>query len=191
MSTNESPAVTETDLDTMGWNREPHSWSRHGSATLAWTSSPSSDFWRHTGGVAPKHDGNALLGPARDADFVIEVELCAIMSDLYDQFGVFVEVDEENWLKAGIEYAEGLWLSTVVTKGRSDWSRERYPVPAVTVRVVRRNDTVEVLVDDAGSWRMIREVTLAGPARVGLYSCSPKGGGFTTLGTLTRGRQVE
>jgi regulation of enolase protein 1 (concanavalin A-like superfamily) len=186
MSTDQTPTATETDLGTMEWTREPQNWSRHGDATVAWSSSPTSDFWRHTSGVPPKHDGNALLGPARDGDFVIQAELRGIMSDLYDQFGIFVQVDEENWLKAGIEYAEGLWLSTVATKGQSDWARERYAAPAVTLRVARHDDTVKVLVEDAGSWRMIRELTLAGPARVGLYSCSPKGEGFTALARLTQ-----
>jgi regulation of enolase protein 1 (concanavalin A-like superfamily) len=176
--------VAKPSLDDMAWTREPGLWTRLGSTTVAWTSSPASDFWRYTGGVAPKHDGNSLLAPVGEGDFAMEADLCGILTDQYDQFGVFVEIDEQNWVKAGIELDDGLWLSTVATKERSDWAREPAKVPAIALRVLRHDDTVEAFVGEGGEWRMIRELTLAGAARVGVYSCSPKGEGFSALARI-------
>jgi len=173
--------VTKYSLDDMKWTREPERWTRLGDSTVAWTSSPVSDFWRHTGGVAPKHDGNSLLTPVGAGDFAFEADVTGTLTDQYDQFGVFVEIDEQTWIKAGIEFDGGFWLSTVATKERSDWARERAEVAAVALRLLRHDDTVQVLVGEDGSWRMIRELTLAGPARVGVYSCAPKGEGFSIL----------
>lgn len=163
------------------WNVEPAAWSQLDDSTVAWTTSGVTDFWRHTGGVAPKHDGNAFLAALGAGDFVFEAEARGIMSDAYDQFGVFLEIDEEHWLKAGVEYDGGLWLSTVATHERSDWAREVYATAAVRLRLTRHDDTVQVFVAEADSWRMIREATFAGSARVGVYSCAPKGEGFSVL----------
>lgn len=171
-----------TDLTSQPqWNREPTSWTRLDDSTVSWTSSAVSDFWRHTGGVAPKHDGKCLLAPVGDGDFAFEAEVCGILSDPYDQFGVFLELDQEHWVKAGVELDGRLWLSTVPTNQRSDWAREVYPGTTVKLRMVRHDDTLQVFVGDGDAWRMIREATFIGAARVGVYSCSPKGHGFSAL----------
>ena len=176
--------MRDFDLEGMKWIREPASSAQMSPTTIAWTSSPTSDFWRHTGAVAPKHDGNAFLRDIGAGDFSFDAEVSGVLTDRYDQFGVFVEIDEEHWVKAGIELDDSFWLSTVATKTHSDWAREKVVGAQVRLRVARHSDTIEIFVDDSGSWRMIRELTLAGDARVGLYSCSPKGNGFSALGNF-------
>ena len=69
----------------------------------------------------------------------------------YDQAGLMLRVDEEHWIKAGIELADGrMWLSVVVTNGVSDWSQQPAPAPDADgwydIRAVREGDAIQILV---------------------------------------------
>ena len=64
----------------------------------------------------------------------------------FDQAGLMIRIDKENWLKAGIEYVDGKYnLSTVVTHHTSDWSVITLdkPVDFVWIKAVRRLDGME------------------------------------------------
>ena len=98
----------------------------------------------------------------------------------YDQAGLMLRVDESNWIKAGIELADGrAWLSVVVTRGLSDWSQQPAPAPDAdgwwTVRAVRDHDSVQLLCDD----QPIRLAPLAGAVLAGPMCAAPEGPGFT------------
>ncbi len=42
---------------------------------------------------------------------------------LYDQAGLMIRLDDETWLKAGVEYNDGApMLGSVLTIGKSDWA---------------------------------------------------------------------
>ena len=50
----------------------------------------------------------------------IEVEFTASFSEQFDQAGVFVRASGERWVKAGVEFADGLpHPGAVVTDSRS------------------------------------------------------------------------
>lgn len=153
-----------------------------------------SDFWRTTSYGFVHDDGHALL-----ADFpvggAVEVSFVVDFAELYDQAGVLVRVDEENWTKAGVEVSDGVpQLGGVVTRGTSDWSLA--PVPdwaghEVTVRVSRAGDalTVRARRDDE-PWRLVRLAPLAPDARAtaGPFCCSPLHDGLVVRFTrFTRG----
>jgi uncharacterized protein len=100
----------------------------------------------------------------------------------YDQAGLMLRVDAENWIKAGIELADGRsWLSVVVTRGLSDWSQQPAPEPDAsgfwTVRAVRDHDSVQVFCGD----QPIRLAPLAGVISAGPMCAAPEGPGFTAL----------
>jgi regulation of enolase protein 1 (concanavalin A-like superfamily) len=73
--------------------------------------------------------------------------------------GIFIRVSAEQWVKAGVEYADGsLQFGAVVTDGSSDWSLA--PVPdrlgrRVLVRASRTGDaaTNAALTIDVHAWR--------------------------------------
>ena len=187
MTTNE-PLILGP-LTGAAWTRTPPAWAVLDADVVAWTSSAQSDFWRETGGVPGAHDGNALLAPVASAtsDFDLVVTLAGIPNGAYDQFGLFIAEHDRHWIKAGIEFDETLWLSTVATDGVSDWARERFVSPSVRLRATRTDGALRIFVDEQGEWRMIRELTFTGEASAGLYSCSPKGDGFPTVACVERG----
>lgn len=165
------------------WLNSPEAVHSDGTALLV-TAREGSDFWRTTSYGFVHDDGHALL-----TDFVqdsaIEVSFVADFGEQFDQAGVLVRVDEETWMKAGVEFADGdLQLGAVVTQGRSDWSQA--PVPdwagrEVTIRVSRTGDalTVRARCEDE-PWRMIRLAPLDADAdaAAGPFCCAPSRAGL-------------
>ncbi len=151
---------------------------------LAVTTAPHTDFWRETHYGFVRHSGHALLHPVT-GDFSAEVTVRGDYQALYDQAGLMFLLDEEHWIKAGIEVTDGRAVfSTVVTNGRSDWATMPLPFAASPVRLrLTRHDTairIQVANPDGG-WIMARlaYMPLRDPARVGPMACSPERGGFT------------
>jgi uncharacterized protein len=158
------------------WSREPAAWDG-GQPGVIWRCPGRTDFWRTTEGVPNAHDGCALL-TTMEGDFELTLVAVGAFADRYDQVGLMIVASEVLWLKAGIEVDGDVWLSAVHTREESDWSRERWHAPHVRLRAIRRNGTVEILVEEAASWRIFRTLYLPGTVGIGPYSCSPKGDGF-------------
>jgi regulation of enolase protein 1 (concanavalin A-like superfamily) len=160
------------------WLNPPEAVAEDGGDLLV-TARNGSDFWRTTSYGFVHDDGHALLTdfPAGTA---VEVTFVAELAEQFDQAGVMVRVDERNWMKAGIEFCDGLpQLGAVVTRDVSDWSSG--PVPewagrVVTVRASRAGDAVTIRARcEDGPWRMIRLAPLApeAVASAGLECCAP------------------
>ena len=80
------------------------------------------DFWRetHYGFI---RDSGHFLGFETKGGFTAQVRINADFRELYDQAGIMVRLNEETWLKAGIEYNDGMpMISSVLTQGKSDWA---------------------------------------------------------------------
>jgi regulation of enolase protein 1 (concanavalin A-like superfamily) len=144
---------------------------------LTVASEPGTDFWRttHYGYVRDSgHFAYAELGSE------VVLRFRGDFAAQYDQAGLMLRVDSENWIKAGIELADGrAWLSVVVTRGLSDWSQQPAPAPDAsgfwTVRAVRDHDSVQVFCGD----QPIRLAPLAGTILAGPMCAAPEGPGFT------------
>lgn len=145
----------------------------------------SSDAWRTTSYGFVHDTEHALLRPFPSGT-AVEVAFVCRLTEQFDQAGVFVRVDDETWVKAGVELSDGLpQVGAVVTHIWSDWSVA--PVPdwqgrTVTIRVSRDGDalTVRARVDDE-PFRLVRvahldpgAVTEAGP-----MACAPTRAGLT------------
>ena len=122
------------------------------------------------------------------ADAAVEVTVDAsTLTELYDQAGLLLWVDDEHWVKAGLEVSDGvLHLGAVVTNGMSDWSMA--PVPdwsgqRVTIRASRSGelgDDITLRARAASSgWRTVRVAPFpAAAASAGPMVCAPTRAGL-------------
>ena len=151
---------------------------------LVVTTGQDTDFWRTTSYGFVHDNGHALLTPLPNGS-AVEVEFIADFSELYDQAGAMLRVDDQTRIKAGIELSDGLpHLGAVVTHGRSDWSAA--PVPdwaarRVTLRLSRAGDAVTIRARcEDGPWRFVRLAPLSpnAAATAGPFCCSPTRAGL-------------
>jgi regulation of enolase protein 1 (concanavalin A-like superfamily) len=165
----------------MEWLNEPPAW--HGSEdVLSVTAGARTDFWRktHDGGV---RDNGHFYHRTVSGDFTAQVKVSGAYAALYDHAGLMVRLNEQTWLKCGIEFVDGVQLaSAVVTHDFSDWSVLSLPNPsAIWLRVSRQGATVEVRYSlDGAGYTMIRQayLTEAPAVMVGPMLASPLGDGF-------------
>lgn len=165
------------------WLNEPRVWSQE-NGKFSLRTGQDTDFWRETFYGFTRDTGHARLRPV-SGDFTAAVTVRGAYETLYDQAGLMLRIDAANWIKAGIEFTDGLMhFSVVVTRGVSDWSvvplPEAKPTDDVDVRLTRHGDAVRVQFSVAGSpWQMARLCPFsAADARIGMMACSPQRAGF-------------
>lgn len=169
--------------DAFEWLNPPTVWSGDASGLRLQTDAET-DFWRETFYGFFRDDGHAWLKPVA-GDFTAAATVTGAYEALYDQAGLYLRIDERHWIKAGIEYTDGLMhFSTVVTRDVSDWSviplPDASPKDEVAVRLSRHGDAVRVQFSVSGApWRMARLCPFpAADAKVGVMACSPQRAGF-------------
>ena len=169
-------------LEKMQWFNEPESWQIK-DGVLEMDVTPQSDYWRisHYGFTV---DDAPFLYTLRGGEFEAKVKISGDYIARFDQAGLMLRIDKENYIKTGIEYVDGKYnLSVVVTHHTSDWSVIKLdkPVPYVWIKAVRRLDAVEIFYSfDDKEYVMMRNCWLQDntPVMVGLMAASPDGKGF-------------
>ena len=169
-------------LEKMNWFNQPDFWEIQ-DGTLMMDVTPHSDYWRisHYGFTvddAPFYHGEY------GGEFEAKVKIAAEYKVRFDQAGLMIRLDHENYIKAGIEFVDGRYnLSVVVTHHTSDWSvisLDR-PVDFIWIKAVRRRDAIEIFYSfDDVTYRMMRNAWMEAnhPVRVGMFAASPDGDGF-------------
>lgn len=168
----------------MQWLNEPIQWSHVGDRLTVKTS-PRTDFWRITHYDFIRDSGHFYFDVLQ-TDFVMEIKVEGHYQELYDQAGIMLRVDEKHWIKAGIEYVDGVQnLSAVVTHNYSDWSVTplSHPPQNLHLRVERRQEAIHLLYSDGSSnFTMFRMAYLPGESlQVGPMCASPEGNGFEVV----------
>ena len=144
------------------WTREPVSVNEQG-ATLAVEAAAESDWWRTTAYGFIHDDGHALIKEFPN-ESAVEVSFILNYTEQFDQAGIFITSDAQNWIKAGVEFCDGFpQVGAVVTQINSDWSVA--PVPEwmnkeVTIRVSRSGDAVTMRAGINGDLRLVRVAPL-------------------------------
>ncbi|WP_249776732.1 DUF1349 domain-containing protein [Leifsonia sp. C5G2] len=166
------------------WTTSPAAVATDGDALLV-TAVESSDAWRTTAYGFVHDTEHALVAPF-PVDAAMEVTFTGDFVSEFDQAGAFVRVSDEEWIKAGVEFADGaLQLGAVVTHRFSDWSVA--PVPewagaSITVRLSRAGDAVTVRARSGDDpFRLVRVAHLDPEARAeaGPFVCAPTRAGLT------------
>ncbi|CDK00800.1 conserved hypothetical protein [Microbacterium sp. C448] len=166
------------------WTTEPED-VRVTDAGISVTAKEGSDAWRETSYGFIHDTEHALLRPIEDGQ-AIEVAFRIDLPEQFDQAGVFLKADDQNWIKAGIEHSDGEEsLGAVVTRGQSDWSLAPVPEWAGRVATVRASwsagaVTIRARVDDE-PWRLVRVAPLSAGAglEAGPFCCAPSRPGLT------------
>ena len=169
-------------LDSGTWLNEPEAVKTEQHRLLV-TAKENSDFWRITSYGFIHESGHALLNDFAQ-DSAVELTWLLNYREQFDQAGLLIWSDEENWIKAGIEFADGKpQLGAVVTRGKSDWSVapvESWMNKPVQLRVSRAGDAVTIRARCEGDWELVRLAPLD-PDRdwqVGLHLASPSRAGL-------------
>ena len=183
------------DMTRFAWTRAPRDYAI-GDAGVSITTLPHTDLWQRTY-YHFRNDNAPVLQMETDERYFSFIVRTAFADShhRFDQCGVVMYLDGENWLKGSIEYenADFQHLGTVVTNhGYSDWATTEIPasVKSMWYRLSRREDDycVECSADGV-RWKQMRVCHMlegGGTVRFGIYACSPEGSSFTARFTDMR-----
>lgn len=169
-------------LEKMQWFNEPENYSiRNG--VLEMQVPAQTDFWRiaHYGFTV---DDGPFLYAVYGGEFEAKIKVSGEYETRFDQAGMMIRLDHENYVKFGIEFVAGKFnISAVVTHHTSDWSVIRLdePVPHLWLKAVRRLDAIELFYSfDDREYTMMRTLWMQDncPLQVGPVAACPDGQGF-------------
>lgn len=176
--------VKAQSLEKMNWFNEPVEWKISDDKTMTMFVTPQSDYWRISHYGFTVDDAPFYYG-VYGGEFEAKVKVSGDYKTRYDQAGIMIRIDHENYIKAGIEFVDGKYnLSAVVTHKTSDWSIIPLdkPVPYIWIKAVRRLDAVEIFYSfDDKEYVLMRNAWMQDntPVKVGFMAASPDGDGFT------------
>ncbi len=175
-------AMNAQKLEKMQWFNEPEQYEIK-NGTLTMDVPAQCDYWRVAHYGFTVDDGPFLYG-MYGGEFEAKVKVSGDYKVRFDQAGMMIRIDKDNYMKCGIEYVDGKFnISTVVTHNTSDWSLIRLdkPVDYIWLKAVRRKDAIEVFYSfDDKEYTMMRTLWMQQntPVMVGLMAACPDGNGF-------------
>jgi regulation of enolase protein 1 (concanavalin A-like superfamily) len=173
------------NMEKMSWLNEPSTWEvKDGKLEMKVT--PESDYWRKTHYGFTVDDG-PFFYTTRGGEFEVSMKISGNYKTRFDQMGLMLRIDEEHWIKTGIEYVDGVYnFSTVVTDVHSSWSViELSGKPeSIWIKAIRKIDAVEIFYSlDGVKYNMSNVAYLSDnkTVMVGMMAASPDGDGFNAL----------
>src|SRR6266567_8886265 len=166
----------------MKWMNEPASWKVADGKVIA-RSKPKTDFWRKTFYGYITDNGHFFHLPA-SGDFAFQARVNGQYAALYDQAGLMVRLEAENWMKCGTEFLDGRRHASVVfTRDFSDWSTmpDLSDTAPIWWRAVRKKDSIETLCSlDGKAFTSVRQGYFPPDEKVdvGIMCAAPEGPGF-------------
>lgn len=177
------------DLKDLKWTREPKETSIQEDRITIITE-PGTDLWQRT--YYGFQNDNAPLLQLNTAEpyfsFVVKTEFAS--KRRFDQCGIILYLDSENWLKASIEYENDTYqrLGSVVTNhGYSDWATTDISadIKSMWYRLSRRESDYCIECSEDGEnfkqmrichmWEGAKEISF------GVYACSPEESSFEAV----------
>ncbi|MCX6224017.1 MAG: DUF1349 domain-containing protein [Bacteroidia bacterium] len=177
--------VNTFNLSEFSWINRPRFFSLDNNR-LTLITDPETDFWQRTYYGFQNDNGHAFIKEIEgDFTFVVKSDFDAV--NQYDQCGIILYLNQDNWVKASIEYEnqEFARLGSVVTNfGFSDWASTDISseVKSMWYRLSRKGqDFCIEYSSDGEHYLQMRIFHIHVPvliARVGVYACSPLKSGF-------------
>lgn len=168
------------------WTREPKNYTIT-EEKIEIITEPHTDLWQRT--YYHFRNDNAPLLQVEISDkyfsFIVKTEFES--KKRFDQCGIIMYLDSENWLKASIEYEndEFQHLGSVVTNhGYSDWATTEIDVSIKEMwyRLSRRED--DFCIESSMDGKRFKQMRICHmfeakeTVRVGIYACSPEDSSF-------------
>lgn len=180
------------DFDTqkLVWTRPPEQY-RISQEKIEITTQPHTDLWQRTYYHFRNDNAPVLQMETEEPyfSFIVKTDFTD-SKHRFDQCGIVLYLDSENWLKASVEYENETFqhLGGVVTNdGYSDWATTVIDgsIRTMWYRLSRREDDYRIECSQDGitfhQMRICHMHKGGGAIRFGLYACSPEDSSFTAV----------
>lgn len=174
------------------WIREPRKYLLD-DKKIEITTEPHTDLWQRTY-YHFRNDNAPVLQIETDEEFfsfIVKTDFSS-SNHRFDQCGIVMYLDSENWLKASVEFENEKFqhLGSVVTNhGYSDWATTEISadIKSMWYRFSRRQNDYRIEYSQDGQkfsqMRICHMWEGAGKIRFGVYACSPEDSSFTAVFT--------
>ena len=182
----------ELNFKNFSWTRQPESCIIKDD-TIEVTTKPKTDLWQRT--YYHFRNDNAPVFQMETEEkffsFIVKTDFTE-SHHRFDQCGIVLYLDSDNWLKGSVEYEneEFQHLGSVVTNnGYSDWATTAIPANIKTMwyRLSRREDDYCIECSQDGThFTQMRVCHLhqgGGKIKFGIYACSPEQSSFKAIFT--------
>lgn len=175
-----------SDFTTFEWTRAPQNYSVSKDKVVIETQ-PATDLWQRTYYLFRNDNAPLLQMKTEEEFFSFTVKTDFLSTHRFDQCGIIMYLDSDNWIKASVEYENEKFqhLGSVVTNnGFSDWSTTEIDASHKTMwyRLSRRKQDfkIECSFDgkDFKQMRICHMFNAQKAIRVGIYACSPEKSSF-------------
>ncbi|UOB20572.1 DUF1349 domain-containing protein [Macrococcus armenti] len=175
-----------TSITAFQWTREPKNYDITDERILI-TTEPNTDLWQRTYYGFQNDNAPVLQMATTENYFSFTVKTSFNTKCRFDQCGVVIYLDSDNWLKASIEYENDTFqrLGSVVTNnGYSDWASFDIDstIKSMWYRLSRReSDYCIEYSEDGKDFKQMRICHLSegqGEIKFGIYACSPESSSF-------------
>jgi hypothetical protein len=177
------------DIKSAKWLNAPNKYEIHDDMVKIQTN-PKTDFWQRTYYGFQNDNAHVFYNTTGEKYFSLTVKVEFDSKVLFDQCGLAIYQDSDNWAKAAVEYHDehNAWLGSVVTNnGYSDWATTDIGSSFCQMwyRLSRRESGFCFENSfDGMKFKQMRIFHLfqgAEEVNIGLLACSPGDGSFTAI----------
>lgn len=177
------------DVNQLEWTRKPEDYTIS-SEKIEIVTKPHTDLWQRTYYHFRNDNAPVLQMSTEEKYFSFLVKTEFESKHRFDQCGVVIYLDSENWLKGSIEYENKSFqhLGSVVTNnGYSDWATTEIDasVKSMWYRLSRRED--DFCIECSADGKIFRQMRICHMWKVkdeisfGIYACSPEDSSFKAV----------
>lgn len=171
------------------WTNKPAEYSINDNEIII-TTSPHTDLWQKTYYKFINDNAPILQTETDDKYFSFITKVSFNTNHRFDQCGIIVYLDSENWIKASIEYENQNYqnLGSVVTNlGYSDWATINIStdIKEIWYRLSRRESDFKIEYSFNGIYFLQMRICHLHKAdktiSFGIYACSPENSSFKAV----------